>query len=182
MPAPRRPATRSSRWRRTWCRDGRRRRSPPRWPGVLPDLRPQHPVLLGFGDGRAQSRTEPVGHHHVEQGVEGRQPAGPCHLPHAPALGVGVLGAKVSSMIRRSHTARWRRIPASSDCARRPGGGGSSGSESAAMRSATGSAKTSRHPGRPSRMAPCSKSQPHLHGVGQRQRHSFPPRQPHPRR
>ena len=66
-------------------------------------------------------------------------------------------GANVSSKTRRSHTARWRKIPASSDCAPASSRRRVAGSDNAAMRSSTGRANTSRQPGSPSRMAPCSK-------------------------
>ncbi len=48
-------------------------------------------------------------------------------------------------------------MPASSDCAPASSRRRVPGSDNAAMRSSSGSANTSRHPGSPSRMAPCSK-------------------------
>ena len=73
--------------------------------------------------------------------------------PRAPAFS----GANVSSKMRRSHTARCRRIPASSDCAPASSRRRVVGVRQRRHALGTRSANTSRHPGRPSRMAPCSK-------------------------
>ncbi len=118
----------------------------------------KHPVLLGLGDRWPQAGAQPVGHHHVEQGVERRRC--PARRPRRRTVRPSNFlfsGANVSSIMSRSHTARCRKMPASSDWAPASSRRRVSGSENAAMRSSTGSANTSRQPGRPSRIAPCSK-------------------------
>ena len=120
--------------------------------------RPQHPVLLGLGIGGrrpVRSRSATTTSSSASKGaMPGARATSPTARPSASAFSE----ANVSSMISRSHTrevaqdARPRRT-----ARRRRAGGAISGSESAAMRSSTGSANTSRQPGRPSRMAPCSK-------------------------
>ena len=65
-------------------------------PWVLPHSGPQHPVILGFADGWAQSRSELICHHHVEEGVEGIQATLTGHVPHAPAFDAGVLRVRRS--------------------------------------------------------------------------------------
>ena len=79
-------------------------------------------------------------------------------------------GANVSSKMRRSHTARWRRMPASSDCAPASSRRRVSGSENAAMRSVERQGEHLAPSRQPVEDGTVLEAEAQLHGVGQRQR------------
>ena len=143
-------------------------------PRVAPHLGPQLPVAPRVAQtGRAEPGAQLVGDDDVEQHVE---------RVDAVAALVGDLAdraALVAAVLRREGLDHLEAAPVgqAAEHARllgvgpaRRAVGAPSGSDSARIRSGTGSDSTSRHPGRPSSTKPGQERQPQPHRVRQRER------------
>ena len=159
MPARRRPAWRSSRWRRTWCRGGRRRRSRRRWPAgpaTISARSAQSSSDSGMG-GRSPVRR-PSATTTSSSASNGAMPRARATSPTVRPSSVGVLGGE---RLLEDQAVPHGQVPQDPGLVGlRPGvepPPGARGPTAPPCARSDGSANTSRQPGRPSRMAPCSK-------------------------